>query len=151
MSDPEPLNGKLKASFALISFGSSCRRTVIVVGAGLGGCACAMAMHYAGFHVTVIEKVHKFLRLGDSLGLGENALRLLQRWGLYDQLINIGNKSEMMQIRRWGDGKILAQQPLMDMAGYIGHRGDYHEAFLERVRGLGIEIKMGCNVSDYWL
>ncbi|KAE8451924.1 hypothetical protein EG329_002765 [Mollisiaceae sp. DMI_Dod_QoI] len=108
-----------------------------------------MAMHYAGFQVTVFEKVHKFLRLGDSLGLGENALRLLQRWGLHDQLIAIGNKSELMQIRRWGDGKILAQQPLMDMAGYIGHRGDYHEAFLERVRELGIEIKMGSNVVSY--
>jgi salicylate hydroxylase len=120
---------------------------VIIVGAGLGGCACAMAMHYAGFNVTVFEKVHKFLRLGDSLGLGENALRLLERWGLHDQLIDIGNKSEMMQIRRWGDGKILAQQPLMDMAGYIGHRGDYHEAFLKRVKELGIEINMGCNVS----
>lgn len=106
---------------------------MIIVGAGLGGCACAMAMHHAGFKITIFEKVHKFLRLGDSLGLGENALRLLQRWGLYEQLIEIGNKSEMMQIRRWKDGKILAQQPLMDMAGYIGHRGDYHEAFFKRV------------------
>jgi len=105
-----------------------------------------MAMHYQGFHVQVFEKVHNFGRLGDSLGLGENALRLLQRWGLHDRLIEIGNKSEMMQIRRWKDGKILAQQPLMDMAGYIGHRGDYHEEFLRRVGELGIGIKMGSNV-----
>ncbi|KAG4432777.1 hypothetical protein IFR05_011742 [Cadophora sp. M221] len=122
---------------------------VIIVGAGLGGCAAAMAMHYQGFDVQVFEKVHNFGRLGDSLGLGENALRLLQRWGLHDRLIEIGNKSEMMQIRRWKDGKILAQQPLMDMAGYIGHRGDYHEEFLRRVRELGIEIRMGSNVVSY--
>ncbi|KAH7321618.1 salicylate hydroxylase [Rhexocercosporidium sp. MPI-PUGE-AT-0058] len=108
-----------------------------------------MAMHYQGFNVQVFEKVHKFGRLGDSLGLGENALRLLQRWGLHDRLIEIGNKSEMMQIRWWKDGKILAQQPLMDMAGYIGHRGDYHEEFLKRVRELGIEIRMGSNVVSY--
>jgi salicylate hydroxylase len=119
---------------------------VIIVGAGLGGCAAATAMHYQGFSVSVFEKVHQFSRLGDSLGLGENALRLLQRWGLHDRLIEIGNKSEMMQIRRWNDGKILAQQPLMDMAGYIGHRGDYHEEFLRRVRELGVPIRMGCNV-----
>jgi salicylate hydroxylase len=60
-----------------------------------------------------------------------------------------------MQIRRWKDGKILAQQPLMDMAGYIGHRGDYHEEFLRRVRELGIPIHMGYNVSeaenDLWI
>jgi len=52
-----------------------------------------------------------------------------------------------MQIRRWQDGKILAQQPLMDMAGYIGHRGDYHEEFLRRVKELGVPIYMGSNVS----
>jgi salicylate hydroxylase len=97
-----------------------------------------MAMHYQGFEVAIYEKVHKFMRLGDSLGLGENALRLLKRWGLYDRLIEIGNKSEMMQIRRWHDGKILAQQPLMDMAGYIGHRGVF-----ETSKGTGNSHKYG--------
>ena len=108
-----------------------------------------MAMNAQGYSVKVFEKVHQFGRLGDSLGLGENALRLLQRWGLHDRLIEIGNKSELMQIRRWGDGKILAQQPLMDMAGYIGHRGDYQEEFLRRGRELDIPIHMGCNVGKY--
>lgn len=107
-----------------------------------------MAMHFQGYEVEVFEKVRQFQRLGDSLGLGENALRLLQRWGLYEQLIAIGNKSPNMQIRRWKDGKILAVQELMDMAGYIGHRGDYHEAFLERVREIGVPIHMGSNVSQ---
>lgn len=120
---------------------------VIVVGAGLGGCATAMAMHYQGFQVEVFEKVREFQRLGDSLGLGENALRLLQRWGLHDELVEIGNKSEFLQIRHWKTGEIMAQQPLMDMAGYIGHRGDYHRKFLDRVEALGIPIHMGCNVS----
>ncbi|KAK6532489.1 hypothetical protein TWF281_006678 [Arthrobotrys megalospora] len=122
---------------------------VIIIGAGLGGCAAAMAMHHQGFHVTVFEKIKKFLRLGDSLGLGENALKLLKRWGLHEQLINIGNRSPDMHIRRWNDGKILATQPLMDMAGYIGHRGDYHQAFLDRVVELGIDIKMGHNVVEF--
>ncbi|CRG86638.1 hypothetical protein PISL3812_03648 [Talaromyces islandicus] len=122
---------------------------VIVVGAGLGGLSCAMAMHHAGFEVVIFEKVREFLRLGDSLGLGENALKLLQRWGLYEELIAIGNKSPSMNIRRWNDGRILATQPLMDMAGYIGHRGDYHVAFINRVTQLGIEINMGHEVVAF--
>jgi salicylate hydroxylase len=92
---------------------SNDRRRVIIVGAGLGGLACAMAMHYQGFEVLIFERVREFLRLGDSLGLGENALKLLKRWGLHDQLIEIGNKSADMHIRRWNDGRILATQPLM--------------------------------------
>lgn len=106
-------------------------------------------MHHAGFEVVVFEKVREFLRLGDSLGLGENAFKLLDRWSpsLRDRLIEIGNKSPNMQIRRWHDGKILAQQPLMDMAGYIGHRGDYHKGFLDAVAEKGIPLHMGTEVS----
>lgn len=102
--------------------------------------------------VVVYERLKGFRRLGDSLGLGENALKLLERWGgkdFYHELTSIGNQAEDMQIRRWHDGKILAQQPLMDMAGYIGHRGDYHDAFLRAVRDAGIEIRMGCEVASY--
>ena len=54
-----------------------------------------------------------------------------------------------MQIRRWNDGKILAQQQLMDMAGYIGHRGDYHEVFLQAVRDAGIDILMDHEVVSF--
>ena len=54
-----------------------------------------------------------------------------------------------MQIRRWQDGKVLAQQPLMDMAGYIGHRGDYHRVFLDAVKEAGVEILMGREVVGF--
>lgn len=125
---------------------------MIVIGAGLGGCAAALAMKHHGHDVVVYEKLANFRRLGDSLGLGENALKLLRRWGgdtLYHSLTSIGNQSPDMQIRRWHDGKILAQQPLMDMAGHIGHRGDYHEAFLRGVRDAGIEMNMGYEVVGF--
>lgn len=125
---------------------------MIVVGAGLGGCACALALKHHGHDVVIYEKLKQFRRLGDSLGLGENALKLLERWGgrgLYDRLTGIGNQAEDMQIRRWHDGKLLAQQPLMDMAGYIGHRGDYHEAFLQAVRDAGIEMRTGFEVVAF--
>ncbi|KAL4962748.1 uncharacterized protein BDV14DRAFT_210389 [Aspergillus stella-maris] len=125
------------------------RMKVIIVGAGLGGCAAAMAMHYQGFEVEVFEKVREFQRLGDSLGLGENALRLLKRWGLHDELVALGNKSEFMQIRHWQTGQLMAQQPAMDMAGYIGHRGDYHRAFLDRVAALDVPLHMGRTVVAY--
>lgn len=125
---------------------------MIVIGAGLGGCAAALAMKHHGHDVIVYERLTNFRRLGDSLGLGENALKLLRRWGgetLHHAVTSIGNQSEDMQIRRWHDGKILAQQPLMDMAGHIGHRGDYHEAFLKGVRDAGIELKMGYEVIGF--
>lgn len=71
--------------------------------AGLGGCAAAMAMHYQGFEVVIYEKIRQFQRLGDSLGLGENALRLLDRWGCTDKIKAIGNTSPVFHIRRFGE------------------------------------------------
>lgn len=98
----------------------------------------------------VLDKVRQFGRLGDSLGLGENAFKLLQRWGCeVDEIKRIGNQAPDMTIRRWSDGKVLAVQPLMDMAGYIGHRGDYHDVFLEWVSRRGIDIRMGSEVVQY--
>lgn len=148
----------------LVVINESNKFKVIVIGAGLGGCAAALAFkhHHPSAQIIVFEKVRQFQRLGDSLGLGENALKLLRKWTLrqpeagqpesmVEELIDIGNKSEFMQIRRWGDGKVLARQPLMDMAGYIGHRGDYHQVFLKAVERAGIPIKMGSEVGDYLL
>ncbi len=106
-------------------------------------------MKNAGFDVMMFEKIRRFDRLGDSLGLGQNALKLLDRWapGLPDKFLEIGNKSKYMQVRRWKDGKILAQQELMDMAGPIGHRGDYHDVFLRAVADANIPLYMGTEVS----
>lgn len=124
---------------------------MIVVGAGLGGCATAIALHHHGHEVVaVLDKVREFQRLGDSLGLGENAYRLLARWGCnIKEIQDIGNQAPTMRIRRWHDGKVLAEQPLMDMAGFIGHRGDYHDIFLKWVRERQIPIRMGCEVVGY--
>ncbi|KAK4224932.1 hypothetical protein QBC38DRAFT_484386 [Podospora fimiseda] len=54
-----------------------------------------------------------------------------------------------MKIRRWHDGKVLAEQSLMDMAGYIGHRGDYHDIFLKWVQERQIPILMNSKVISY--
>jgi len=74
---------------------------VIIIGAGLGGCATAMAMHYQGFEVVMYEKVRKFQRLGDSLGLGENALKLLKRWGRLSFLQSPDFRCRSADCRHW--------------------------------------------------
>jgi len=61
--------------------------------AGYGGLGAAIACHRQGFEVIVFEQAPEFRRacsfiflltiqLGDSIGFGPNASRLLFRWGL---------------------------------------------------------------------
>jgi 2-polyprenyl-6-methoxyphenol hydroxylase-like FAD-dependent oxidoreductase len=76
----------------------------IVIGAGLGGCAAVIALHHHGHRVLcVLDKVREFGRLGDSLGLGENAFKLLAKWGceVHDlSLLLVMKKRKIMLIRR---------------------------------------------------
>jgi len=112
-----PLTGML-STLELSDWELLIRLSAIVIGAGLGGCAAALALHHHGHNVLcVLDKVREFGRLGDSLGLGENAFKLLKRWGCkVEEIMAIGNQSPDMVIRRWRDGKVLVTQELMDMA-----------------------------------
>lgn len=50
---------------------------IAIVGAGLGGLACAIALHKKGFNVQVYEKAQDFRPVGGGLGLLPNGLRSL--------------------------------------------------------------------------
>lgn len=49
-------------------------RNVAIIGAGLGGLACAIALHKQGFEVQVYEQAKDFRPVGGSLGLFPNGL-----------------------------------------------------------------------------
>lgn len=41
---------------------------IVIVGAGIGGLACAIESRQVGHEVTLLESVKQFRRLGDSIG-----------------------------------------------------------------------------------
>lgn len=61
------------------------RLEAIVVGAGVGGCACAVALQQAGWSVTVLERrPDRNEPAGSGISLWPNALRALDMLGLGD-------------------------------------------------------------------
>jgi 2-polyprenyl-6-methoxyphenol hydroxylase-like FAD-dependent oxidoreductase len=63
---------------------------VLVVGGGMAGLAGALALTENGAKVTLVEQAPEFGEVGAGLQLAPNATRILKRWGLLDQVINIG-------------------------------------------------------------
>lgn len=128
---------------------------VIIVGAGLGGAACAIACARQGMRVTLFDAVPQFFPLGDSVGFGSNSSKLFKRWGLYDDMWAISSRAEESVMRNW-DGEIITVDNTLGMAeerygyrGLIGHRGQYHEIFIEHCKRNGVDVRMGVKIERY--
>lgn len=88
---------------------------VAVVGAGIGGLTCALACRRANppLRVTVFEKAPEILTIGAGIHIPPNACRELSRFGLLEKLKEAnGYEVEDFTLRRYQDGKILAEKPL---------------------------------------
>jgi salicylate hydroxylase len=128
---------------------------VVIVGAGLGGTACAIACAQRGMQVTLLEQSPKFFPLGDGVGFGSNATKLLKRWGLYDDMWAISCRANESIMRNF-DGTILARDDTLAKAeeryghrGLIGHRGHYHAIFIEHAKRNGVDVRMGQRIERY--
>ena len=59
-------------------------RTAVVVGAGIGGLACAVALRRVGWQVRLVERAPELTEVGAGLSLWSNALSALDALGLPD-------------------------------------------------------------------
>ncbi|MFF3561281.1 FAD-dependent monooxygenase [Streptomyces sp. NPDC002574] len=58
----------------------------VVVGAGIGGLAAAVALHLRGWHVTVLERARALEHVGAGIAIAPNALRALEVLGVGDEV-----------------------------------------------------------------
>lgn len=129
---------------------------VVIVGAGLGGLAAAIAVHLTGkFSVLVLEAARTMGEIGAGIQVSPNCSRLLQRWGCEKYIINSVVVPLYGRVVRWQNGEVLSQAPMNPfIAEKYGaphwhiHRADLHEALLQRVNELGIDIRTNAKVID---
>ncbi len=113
---------------------------VIVVGAGIGGLAAALALLRAGQRVRVFEQVAELGEVGAGLSITPNAGKALVALGLGATLVQIGSRPPDGAIRHYATGEVLvplAQDPSGERFGlplYHVHRADLHAALAAAVR-----------------
>jgi 2-polyprenyl-6-methoxyphenol hydroxylase-like FAD-dependent oxidoreductase len=81
-------------------------RTALVIGAGIGGLAAAIALRRAGWDVRVLERADSPRELGFALALAPNALNALREIGLADAVAQAGALVHTFEFRRT-DGALL--------------------------------------------
>ena len=129
----------------------------MVVGGGIGGLACAVALGRAGLDIQVLEQASAFGEVGAGLQLGPNAVRVLAHWGLTDALSACAAFPEALQVRDALGGARLGRltlgpqvrarhgQPYATL-----HRADLHALLLQAARQLPqVQLTLSARVAGY--
>jgi salicylate hydroxylase len=113
---------------------------VLVIGAGLGGLAAAIAAAQAGCSVRVLEQSRGLKEVGAGLTLGPNAVHALDDLGLADEVRALGDEPEASGVRDALTGEKLVTVPRKTVslerygAPYlVVHRADLQQLLADRL------------------
>jgi salicylate hydroxylase len=98
----------------------------VVVGAGIGGTAAALALARAGIDVQVYEQARQLAEVGAGVSLAPNGLRMLERLGVGEGIGRLGSRHVSTQLLL-SDGRPVRHEPdqFARAGGNVGiHRAD---------------------------
>jgi salicylate hydroxylase len=129
-------------------------RRALVVGAGIGGLAAALALARQGFGVDVFERAPALQEFGAGLQLTPNATRALARLGALAAAREIATAPSAVRVLRGADGAELARLPVEGAerrwgAPYLSvHRVDLHRVLAEAAAATGrVALHFGAEVA----
>ncbi|TFK26694.1 salicylate hydroxylase [Coprinopsis marcescibilis] len=100
--------------------------SVVIIGGGMCGVACAVALHRAGMKVHLYEAAPKFEEVGAGVGLGPNAVQALEGLGILEDVVAKAVPPK------------LAMRPYTFISGYGEHEHLYDYALSSDELGLSI-------------
>ena len=126
----------------------------VVVGAGIGGIAAAVALGRQGIQVRVLEQESDIGELGAGIQLAPNALRVLDSLGALDSVYEQAVSPPAITMRDAKSGEVLTRLEIdsefLGRYGYpyiVTHRSDLHAALVAAARATGmVEIQAGARV-----
>lgn len=128
---------------------------VIVVGGGIGGLAAAVALTQKGLRVRVLERAPEFGEVGAGLQIAPNCTRILDQWGLLDEVKSLGVLPKNIVMKDAVDGSELSRLDLAETEARYGypymviHRSDLHGTLLRAARAAGVDLVNNIAVTGY--
>ncbi len=111
---------------------------VTIIGAGIAGLSCGIALRQIGYEVDIYDQVPEMRPVGAAISLWSNGVKCLNRLGLGRQIARLGGQLETMAYLDAHGGQVLTQfsiQPLIDAVGqrpYPVARADLQAMLLEQ-------------------
>ncbi|KAI0152375.1 FAD/NAD(P)-binding domain-containing protein [Hypoxylon sp. NC0597] len=95
---------------------------ISIIGAGMGGLACALAFAKKGFkHVDVYETASNLGFVGAGIQLAPNMARVLDRWGCWDGIFAEATNIKSSSIREGSTNRELVHVEMPDIAEKYGY------------------------------
>lgn len=119
---------------------------IIIVGAGIGGCALALSLEQLGLDYVLLEQASAFEEVGAGIQLSPNGVRILEQLGIGERLEAFSTEPDFHKYTVWDSGEVVLTTPLRPKvretyghAYFHAHRADLIDVLttglnLERVR-----------------
>ncbi len=137
-------------------------RKAIIVGAGIGGLSCGLALALRGWQVEVLEKAPEISEVGAGLQISPNGMRLLDSLGVTPLIEDALFEPPVIELRLGQSfagktGRRVFSLPMKDVAAQKWgarfaqiHRADLHKALMRRLGQVaGAVVKTGQQVTGY--
>ncbi|HEX8638055.1 MAG TPA: FAD-dependent monooxygenase [Pyrinomonadaceae bacterium] len=72
---------------------------ILIIGAGIGGLATAIALQKAGFQTALYEKAPALRGIGAGISLWSNATAVLEKLGLLDETVSKGSVFDALEVK----------------------------------------------------
>ncbi len=125
---------------------------VIVIGAGIGGLATALALSRRGAKVSVLEQSSEIAEVGAGLQITPNGVAVLDALGLGEKLRQCGLAASAIELRDFARGALVVRLDLArhsrDRTYLLLHRADLIGVLAGAAERAGISIKFNQKVDD---
>jgi salicylate hydroxylase len=116
---------------------------ILIVGGGLGGLSCALALGRKGWRVRVLEEAPQFGAIGYGIQLGPNVVPMFERLGVAADVLRVADAPPAIVMLDALDGSEVARIPSGDSFRHrfkhpylILHRIDLHHVLLDACKAL---------------